>query len=232
MLLFPSFGLSFFSPAIPDNYGHCKDGLDPYCLQCGPHGTSVGCKLCAVSYVDKDSLICKTPEDIIEHCGTYDPHTKKCVDCQKGYFMSQSGFCVKHKLDGCINPLSSSECRECERFMLTDEGLCDVQRECVTMGCSTCKYEAGKEVCVKCRKGYIFNIVEDAQGTSQSCILEYNHYKGCAVIKNDKCIGCRFGHFVHSHIDKTLRCSKSPVYESEFVVKFRLIAMLALVYFF
>jgi hypothetical protein len=40
------------------------------------------------------------------------------------------------------------------------------------------------------------------------------------MIKNDICIGCKFGHFVSSLDDKNHQCTKSPLYESEFVVNF------------
>ena len=199
---------------------HCKDGADPHCLVCGPHGEDIGCRLCAVSYVESSSLICQTPKDIIDNCGSYDTITKKCVECRKGYFMSKEGFCVEHKMEGCIDPLSNDTCRECEKFMMTKDRLCDVKRECSIMGCSTCEMRGDQEVCLKCRNNYILNLVQDGGDVNQSCILEFADYKGCVMIKNDKCIGCKFGYFVSSKFDNDLRCSKSPVYESEFVVNF------------
>ena len=198
--------------------GHCKDGADPLCLVCGPNEDAIGCRLCAVSFINSDSHICQTPANIIENCGTYDPNTNKCVDCRKGYFKSESGFCIEHKLDGCIDPRNANECRECERFRMTDDGSCDVSYTCSIMGCSTCKVDNGEEICLKCRSNYILNIVSNNGKDLQTCVLEFANYKGCLMIKNDVCIGCKFGHYVSSLDNKHHECSKSPLYESEFIV--------------
>ena len=198
---------------------HCKDGADPHCLVCGPNGEDIGCRLCAVSYVQTSSLICQPPNDIIDNCGSYDTITKKCVECRKGYFMSEENFCIKHEMEGCIDPLDNNTCRECERFIMTEDNLCDVKRECSIMGCSTCQIKDGKEICLKCRNKYIMNLADEGNGMEHTCILEFADYKGCVMIKNDKCLGCKFGYYVSSKFHNDLRCSKSPVYESEFVVK-------------
>ena len=209
---------------------HCKNGTDPYCLTCGSQEDQIGCLLCASSYIDSETKTCKVPTTTIDHCGTYDSSSKKCKECVKGFFVSSDGFCVKHNLKGCVDPLDQDKCRECESFMLDDDHKCDLEKNCSIVGCSTCKMENGKEVCVNCKDDYIFSL-DDAQG--HKCEIITQETEGCLGMKNGECVGCQFGYYVVSKYGEKAKCERSPAYEFEFVLNWVIsLVLLSLTYTF
>jgi hypothetical protein len=200
----------------------CKDGTDPYCISCGTVDTKTGCQLCAASYIDQTTLTCKLPSSTVDFCGTYDPTSKKCVECIKGYFVSSDGFCVDHKLDGCLDPLSQTECRECDGLFIKEDKTCDLTASCTIEGCSTCENKDGKEVCLRCHHTHAFSYSDDGS-SSNSCVEESNELEGCSVVKDGKCTICKFGYYVGSKEGEDLKCLESPAYESQMIVKFLIV---------
>jgi hypothetical protein len=196
---------------------HCKNGTDPYCMSCGNVDEVIGCHLCAISFIDEETMVCKVPPSEIDHCGTYDSKTQKCSDCIKGYFLTSDGFCAKHDLKGCLDPLDSTKCRECESFMIDENHQCDMTKNCSITGCSTCKMENDKEVCIKCKKEYILSYF-DKDSSPNTCVVANSDNEGCLMMKDGICIGCKFGYYMKSKFGEKANCQRSPAYDSEFVV--------------
>ena len=209
------------------NSNHCKDGTDPYCLSCGVGESEgePGCILCAASFIDS-SKVCKLPTSLVDNCGTYDSSTQKCLDCKKGFFISSDGFCVKHEIEGCLDPMSQSECRECDGYVLKEDKTCDLDKTCSFEGCSTCQISDNQEKCLKCEKGFVFSHFTD--GSVNKCTKEETKLEGCAIIKDDKCISCQFGFYINSKIGEETKCTKSPAYESQYIVNSFIISFMVL----
>ena len=198
---------------------NCKNGTDPYCLTCSSVNGKEGCHLCAASFIDKDTLKCKTPSQTIDHCGSYNSSDQKCFECQKGFFLSSDGFCVEHKLEGCVDPLDQAQCRECDNFMIKEDKTCDMSKPCSIEGCSTCEMKDGKEICVRCKGEFVLSLKENEEST-QTCVESKAELEGCSLVKNENCISCKFGYYVNSKLSEQMKCTKSPAYESQMIVNF------------
>lgn len=203
------------------NSTHCKDGTDPYCLSCGisNENDEPGCILCAASFIDSSSKICKVPSSTVDNCGTYDSTSQKCIECRKGFFISSDGFCVEHSIEGCIDPLNQNECRECNGFVLKNDKTCDLTKSCSLTGCSTCQIQDNQEKCSKCQEEYIFTHASN-ESEIDNCTQLQSNLEGCSVMKDSKCIACKFGFYINSKIGDEVKCSRSPAYESEYIMKY------------
>ena len=198
---------------------NCSDGTDPYCLSCTKTGETTGCQLCAASFIDEKTKTCKLPSELIDNCGSYNSSDKKCFECRKGYFLSSDGFCVEQTLDGCVDPLDQTKCRECANFMLKEDKTCDTTKPCSQEGCSTCEMKDGKEVCAKCKQDFVLSYKND-NSAEPTCVQSKSDLEGCSLISDGACIGCKFGYFVNSKYGDTVKCSVSPAYESQSILRF------------
>lgn len=147
-----------------------------YCYPC----TKPGCLECA----DKDAEI----------------GSVKCVNCDKGFFLSsQTELCQKCQ-SGCLDCRDGGSgnhvCNVCEPgyYLSSTDGQC---KQCMN-GCGKCKEDKSKSEgheCIECSEGFRLD-----QNKCQDCSAETNTLNCGVCDDNNVCIECGHGFY----LDKSL----------------------------
>ncbi|EKE41584.1 tyrosine kinase, putative [Entamoeba nuttalli P19] len=172
----------------------CEEGYKLEEGMCKYHDTNCKfysngyCKLCQNGeYVNNIQYCSECEINNCEVCKTHNP--KQCEICSNGYYLNKSLLCEKININ---NETVNSGAISCYEGYYNDNGICkeckknnEYGKECL---------ECTNEKCHKCGNEYILN--------NKQCEKNTNEY--CEVIKDSKCMKCKYGYYNPSS------CTKCP----------------------
>ena len=89
---------------------------------CKKYDSSVTCTSCEQKYVLENYTCSYLGDSFVQDCQRYED--KKCIECQRGYQLNESGTCenLQNSISGC-NEYSNLECKECNSQYLLIEPI-------------------------------------------------------------------------------------------------------------
>ena len=191
---------------INETNGNCIKCIEKYFLNAGDkkcsltencYESSFGiCKSCIENYyLNNKESTCKTKSDNLQmsHCKeTMDE--ENCEKCDENYYLDEYGKCVDTNY--CKKGNNLFMCERCVSgyYTSTINNTCTTEKNC---------YEGNRDlgICTLCSFEYF---IDFADGKCKSN-LEYNEFKYCRKVDNDKCVECRIDYY----LGQDNKCSSS-----------------------